>query len=93
MRWGDFGQSLPPTHAAWDLEARYLALGLVNWVCTLSPQRIIIGGGVMRTPGLLTRVRQHLVSLLNGYVTPGDVVTPALGDNAGVLGALALAQE
>jgi fructokinase len=92
-RWGSFGQSLPPTHAAWDLEARYLALGLMNWVCTLSPRRIIMGGGVMRTAGLLTRIRQHLASLLNGYVVAGDVVTPLLGDNAGVLGALALAQD
>ena len=55
-----FGQSLPPHACCWDLEARYLALGLMNWVCTLSPQRIIIGGGVVRNPRLLPMVRQQL---------------------------------
>ena len=46
-RWGQPAESLPADHPAWALEARYLALAAVNLVCTLSPQRIVLGGGVM----------------------------------------------
>ena len=48
-RWGRPAE-LPPDHPAWDLEARYLALGLVSFICTLSPRRIVMGGGVMGRP-------------------------------------------
>ena len=65
----------------------------MNWVCTLSPQRMIIGGGVVKNPRLLPMVRQQLEELLNGYVPAPDVVEPGLGDNAGVLGAIALAMD
>jgi fructokinase len=91
-RWGTRGQSLPQTHPAWELEAHYLALGLMNWVCTLSPKRIIVGGGVMRQRDLLPLMREKLTQLLNGYVQAPEIVAPALGDDAGVLGAIALAQ-
>ena len=46
-RWLQPAEQLPPDHPGWALEARYLALALVNFICTLSPQRIVIGGGVM----------------------------------------------
>lgn len=81
----------------WRLEARYLALGLVSVISVLSPERIVIGGGVMKQPGLLSLVRQEIRALLNGYVPRIDeiedyVVTPSLGPHAGVLGAIALAR-
>jgi fructokinase len=87
--------------AAWTLEARYLALGLVSVICVLSPQRVVIGGGVMNRPGLLELVRRETVGLMNGYLGAallGDgiadfVTRPALGPRAGVLGALALAES
>ena len=63
-RWGSRGQCLPETHPAWELEAHYLALGLMNWVCTLSPKRIIVGGGVMRQRDLLPLMREKLTQLL-----------------------------
>jgi fructokinase len=91
-RWGARGQLLPESHPAWELEAHYLALGLMNWVCTLSPKRIILGGGVMCQSDLLPLVRRKLTVLLNGYVQVPDIVAPALGGNAGVLGAIALAR-
>ena len=100
-RWGVKSDLLEVGHPGWDLEAEYLALGLSNWVFTLSPQKIIIGGGVPRHPTLLNRIRTKLAAQLNGYVRapqvlgPLDdyVVAPALGDRAGVLGAIALAQR
>lgn len=98
-RWGVPAEALPPDHEAWTLEARYLALALSGFVCTLSPQRIIVGGGVMAEPTLLPRVRSTLAALLNGYVQAPAllddldryVVAPALGSRAGVIGALVLA--
>jgi fructokinase len=85
--------------AAWELQARYLALGLVSVTCVLSPERIVLGGGVMARPGLLGLVQREVVTLMNGYLgsgTLGDqisgyVTLPRLGARAGVLGAIALA--
>lgn len=100
-RWGVSGKELPPDHEAWDLEAEYLALALRSFVCTISPQRIIMGGGVMHVGGLFARVRDKLQQHLAGYVKDDAilehidtyVVPPALGDRAGVLGGIALAQR
>jgi fructokinase len=97
-RWGRPAAELGADHAAWELEAHYLALGLVSAICILSPERIVLGGGVMNGPGLLALVRSEIGSLLNGYVADeavaaADYVTsPALGSRAGVLGAIALAE-
>ena len=99
-RWGIPGGDLPADHAAWTLEAHYLSLGLANWVCTLSPQRILLGGGVMQQAQLFPLIRKELAHLLNGYVQAVEiteqresfVAPPNLGSRAGVLGALALAQ-
>jgi fructokinase len=77
----------------WELEAEYLALGVVNIVALLSPQRVILGGGVMKVPGLLEGVRARLRELAAGYFVEPDVVAPALGDYAGVLGALELGRN
>jgi len=99
-RWGRNASELPPDHPGLVLEARYLALGLANWVCTLSPQRIVLGGGVMQQRELLPLIRHELVDLLNGYIQAGEItdgaeryIAPAiLGSRAGVLGALVLAE-
>ncbi|HEU5322647.1 MAG TPA: ROK family protein [Methylomirabilota bacterium] len=99
-RWGVPPEALPSEHPAWALEARYLALGLVAIVSILSPQRIVMGGSVLAQPALLPRVRALLLELLAGYVRAPSLldgidrylVPPVLGDRAGVLGALALAQ-
>jgi len=77
----------------WELEAEYVALGVVNAVASVSPQRVILGGGVMKTPGLLERVRARATELAGGYFPEPDVVAPGLGDYAGVLGALELARS
>jgi fructokinase len=100
-RWGKLPESLPPTHEAWQLESDYLARGVMNLILTLSPQKVIMGGGIMKTPGLLAEVQEKTLVLLNNYVnstaiTQGInqyIVAPALGDLSGVLGAIALAQQ
>ncbi len=100
-RWGQRAETLPADHPAWQLEAEYLALGLVNFICTLSPQRIIMGGGVMQQPHLLPLVRRRVQELLNGYLQvpmileriDDYIVPPELGNRAGVLGAIALGQQ
>ena len=79
--------------AAWALEARYLALGLVAVIGVLSPERIVLGGGVMDRPGLLELARGEVEGLLRGYVAAPELTPPALGRRAGVLGALALAES
>ena len=100
-RWGVDPRELPDDHPAWALEAEYVALGILAIVLVASPQRVVVGGGVMARPGLLDAVRARLVDLNAGYLeTPmmGEaidryVVAPALGERAGVLGAIALAKS
>lgn len=101
LRWKQSPEKLPSDHPAWELEASYLALAISNFICSVSPQRIIIGGGLMKNPGLLPAVRRKVVESLNGYI-PSEAITkdiehyivaPALGDLAGVIGALELAKR
>jgi fructokinase len=93
-RWGKPALELPDDHPAWQLEAKYIALGVTNFICTLSPELIVIGGGVMKQAQLYVMIRQEVERLLNGYMEKlPPVVPPGLGDLAGVLGAIALASE
>jgi fructokinase len=102
-RWGRPAEELSDDAAVWELESDYLAQGLMNIICTLSPQRIILGGGVTKQPTLLASVRRRLQSLLAGYFNApeltssaamdGYIVAPGLGDQAGVLGAIELARK
>ena len=97
-RWGRPGEELTDPEV-WDLEAEYLALGLMNVVLVLAAERIVLGGGVSGAPGLIPRVRTRLQELLAGYVEVPQlregiedyVVPPALGPRSGVLGAIELA--
>ncbi len=93
-RWGVPGADLPRDHAAWELEARYLALGVANYICTISPGMIVIGGGVMRQTQLYEMVREEVGRILGGYIGKlPEIVAPGLGELSGVLGALALAES
>jgi fructokinase len=100
-RWGAKAQELPADHAAWALEAHYLALALATWVCTLSPKRVLLGGGVMQQSRLFELIRKELARLLNGYIRTAEVTDgldcfvspPLLGQRAGVLGAIVLAER
>lgn len=100
-RWGAPAETLPPDHEAWRFEAHYLAMALINYILTLSPERIILGGGVMHQEHLFPLIRERVRDSLNGYVQSPSVldeiesyiVPPGLGDRAGVLGAIALARQ
>lgn len=98
-RWNTRAETLPPEHPAWQLEVEYLSQAVHNVICTLSPQRVILGGGVMQQQHLFPAIRARVQVLLNQYVQSPKILTgmntfitpPALGNQAGVLGGLALA--
>lgn len=100
-RWGVKGNELSADHPAWAMESYYIAQALVNYILILSPQKIILGGGVMGQPQLFPLVRTQVRELLNGYVqhpailedNDTYIVPPGLGNNAGLCGALALAKQ
>ena len=100
-RFGQPAEKLPTSHTAWDLEAGYIALALVNLVFILSPRKIILGGGVMQQTELFPSIRRKVSKLLNNYVASpiilggidSFIVPPGLGNRSGVLGAIALAKD
>jgi fructokinase len=100
-RLGVKGATVPESDAFWELEADYIALALVNYILTLSPKKIIVGGGVMQREFLFARVRNRVSELLNGYVSSKMIlekidqyiVPPGLGNQAGSMGAIALARQ
>jgi len=96
-RWGKPATELPPDHPAWQLEARYLAAAAIDLTAAWSPDIIILGGGVMQQEHLIDLVRGEFHALAGDYWTlpPLDtyLVTPWLGQNAGIVGALAMARR
>ncbi len=100
-RWGISAKELPEDHIAWEIEAEYLAQMCVSTIVTLSPQKIVLGGGVMHQTHLFPRIRRRTLEMLNNYVAhpailkdmDNYIVPPALGDNAGAAGSLLLALE
>jgi fructokinase len=99
-RWGRRGEDLPADHPAWQLEASYLSQCVVNLVMTVSPQIVVMGGGIMEVEGLRDRVRTGVREMIGGYLASdllGEhidrfVVAPGLGADSGVLGAFGLAE-
>ena len=100
-RWGQRSATLPPEHPAWDLEVEYISHALTAYSYTLSPQRIILGGGVGQLPHMLPRIQQRTQQLINGYIKSPAIlenietyiVNPGLGNLSGVLGAIALGRQ
>src|SRR5262249_4531223 len=88
-RWRGKAEELPADHLAWKLEARYLALGVANFICTLSPKKVLVGGGVLQHADLFPMIRVNLQEILNGYLKLPEVLPPLLGSNSGVLGGIA----
>ena len=99
-RLGRPADQIPDDEPFWRLEARYIALAVQNFILTLSPRKVILGGGVMQRSFLFPWIRQEVQTLLNGYVQHQSllnnmddyILPPLLGNQAGVLGAIALAR-
>lgn len=96
-RWGKEAAALADDRSVWELEAEYIAQALVNYTCILSPQRIILGGGVMHQTQLLPMIRTRFAQLLNGYLKTKEledldsyIVLQSLQDKQGIMGALKL---
>ncbi|CRH17850.1 ROK family protein [Carnobacterium maltaromaticum] len=96
-RYGVKGHELADKIEVWQMEAYYLAQALMNYTLILSPERIVLGGGVMKQNQLYTLVREEFKKLMAGYVAVPSleeyIVAPGLGDNAGVTGCLLLAAD
>ena len=100
-RWGKKAYELPEDHPAWTLEAEYLARMCVNAICAFSPEKIILGGGVMQQKHLFPLIRRRTVALLNGYIShpavteeiDSYIIEPGLGTRSGATGALLLARR
>jgi len=97
-RFGQRAETLAADHPFWDVEAGYIAYALVNYILTLTPRKIILGGGAMQNEFMFPKIRARVQDLLKGYVNHPAIlknidqyiVSPALGNRAGVLGAIAL---
>jgi fructokinase len=92
---------LPTGHEAWDIEAEYISYAMANCIMTFTPQKIILGGGVMQHEELYPKIRKKTLELLADYIQyeglPENlddfIVAPGLGNDSGVLGAIALAEQ
>ncbi len=98
QRWQKKAYDLKDCPEVWELEAYYIAQGLVNFILTLSPHRIVLGGGVMHQEQLFPLIRQKVDELLNGYIKTPQledlehyIVPASLKDNQGILGCIRLA--
>jgi len=94
-RWGREAKDVDPQHCAWELEAAYLAHGVLALLAIVCPARVVIGGGVSQAEGFHDNVEKKLGELANGYypaleATP-YIVPPQHGQQAGIRGALLLA--
>lgn len=93
--------SLEDDDPFWEIEAGYIAAALANYIFTLPPKRIVVGGGVMNRAFLYHEIRRKVSSRLNKYLNHPTltsrlddyIVPPALGYRSGVLGGIALAME
>lgn len=97
-RYGRGGHEIPEDDPAWDIEAWYLAQGVLSILAIVSPSRVIIGGGVSQAEGFHEKVEKRLRELAGGYFpvleeTAGYILAPELGQNAGIQGALLLASR
>ncbi len=99
-RWGQKGVELADRPEVWEMEAYYIAQALVAYIMILSPEKIILGGGVMHQPQLLPLIRAEVLRQMNQYIRTSQmdhleeyIVEASLGDDQGILGAACLAME
>ena len=99
-RWGRPASELVNVSEVWDLEAYYIAEAISIYICTLSPQRIIVGGGVMHQEQLFPLIRAKVSEMIHGYIQTEEmqhldtyIVPASLQDNQGIMGGLKLAYD
>jgi fructokinase len=97
-RFGQPASSLAPDHLAFTIESDYLAQAIYTYALVISPKRFILGGGVMKVPGLLEQIRKQVTDKNNHYLAHIDtlnqyIVTPGLGDDVGIIGCFLLANQ
>lgn len=99
-RYGKKAVELADLPEVWELEADYIAKALVSYILLLSPERIVLGGGVMHQKQLFPLIRQKTKQLLNKYVTTKElenmdtyIVPASLADDQGILGCFSLAGQ
>jgi fructokinase len=96
-RWGSKGMNLVGREEVWDMEGYYLAQALMQYILILSPKKIILGGGVMNQKQVFPYIYKYLQEFVNKYVSLPDlsdyIVSPGLGDQAGITGSLLLAHQ
>lgn len=90
-------EDLPADHPVWDIAADYLAQAARALTLTFRPGRIILGGGLMLAPHLISGIRKSFDQQMGSYLehAPSSelITTPGLGDNAGLIGAILLGQQ
>lgn len=91
------GNELGKESKVWEIEAYYLAQAIINYTLTLRPEKVILGGGVMKQKQLFPLIRNNFKQLLNDYVEVPNleeyIVETGLGDESGITGCLLLAKE
>lgn len=99
-RWGCKAIELRDKQEVWDLEAYYIAQALANYIMILSPEKIILGGGVMHQEQLFPLIREYVKKILNGYIKTKEledlehyIVPASLQDNQGIMGCMELARR
>lgn len=97
-RWGKPGAELADRKEVWELEAYYLAQAICSYIMILSPQRIIVGGGVSHQEQMMPMIRKEVARQMGGYIQAKGmrdldsyIVLPSLNDNQGIMGGLKLA--
>ncbi len=97
-RWGNKAISLALQAEVWELEAYYIGQALCDYIMLLSPERIVLGGGVMHQTQLFPLIRKEVENQLGGYIQnkgtadlENYIVAAGLNDNQGIMGAIKLA--
>lgn len=99
-RWGAKAAQLADRPEVWELEADYLAQAVTGYILTLSPEMVILGGGVLRQTQLFPLIRSRVAELLGGYLQTAEladmehyIVPASLHGDQGILGCLELARR
>ena len=99
-RWGAPARELIDKEEVWELESYYIAQALANLILTISPKKIILGGGVMHVEKLFPMIRKKVLENLNGYLVTKElddidhyIIPAGLNDDQGIMGAIKLAMD